>query len=571
MNAAATAGPDLTPEPPAEAPAAAFLRLGLERLDSAEKLLFREVTRRLGNSLEPMPVLREMLHLMSELLGLNRGRVLLPQTDGTLAIACAYGLRAEEMARGRYAPGEGISGRVMLRGKAAIVQDIDTEPLYLARAVPRERLPQETVSYIALPIPGDGRPAGVLAVHRLRRRRRSLAEDLAVLDSIATLIGQVLRLNRLVGERTARLEAENTELKLALESRATSVAAYGIVGHAPSLLRAVRKLEQAAATDATVLLLGESGTGKELFARAIHQQSARRDGPFVRVNCAAIPDTLFEAELFGHEKGAYTGATSARAGRFEQAHRGTLLLDEIGDLPLAMQVKLLRVLQERVIERLGGQREIAVDVRIVAATHQDLQGLMAARRFREDLYYRLNVVPIQLPALRERPDDMRHLIRHFLFQLNERHQRSVRLAPAGMNSLAAYPWPGNIRQLYNVLERIVVLCEADLADEALVDAALISEVQGQVLEPTPARAARQAADMPQTWAAATANPNANHDPASGIRPYRAVMESERETIFDAIRRTGGNKSQAARLLGLTLRQLNYRLARFANTGASTKR
>jgi Nif-specific regulatory protein len=460
----------------------------------------------------------------------------------------------------------------MLRGEMLIVQDIDTEPLYLARAVPRERLPQETMAYIALPIPGDGKPAGVLAVHRLRRRQRSLAEDLAVLDSIATLIGQVLRLNRLVAERTARLEAENNELKLALESRAPSAAAYGIVGQAPSLLRAVRKLEQAAATDATVLLLGESGTGKELFARAIHQQSARCDGPFVRVNCAAIPDTLFEAELYGHEKGAYTGATSARAGRFEQAHRGTLFLDEIGDLPLAMQVKLLRVLQERVIERLGSQREIVVDVRIVAATHQNLQGLMAARRFREDLYYRLNVVPIVLPALRERPDDMRHLIRHFLFQLNERHQRSVRLAPAGMNSLAAYPWPGNIRQLYNVLERIVVLCEADLADEALVDGALISEVQGQVLEAAPVHPALQVdtAASGMDRASPHADVRGHSSALSSIRPYHAVMDGERETIIEAIRRTGGNKSQAARLLGLTLRQLNYRLTRFGIAGNPTK-
>ena len=555
-------------DPRASTAAAAFLSGGDERLDSAERLLFREVTKRLGNSLDPYPVIREMLHLMSELLGLNRGRVLLPDANGTLRIACAYGLRAEEIARGSYAPGEGISGRVMQRGETAIVQDIDSEPLYLARAVPRERLPQETVSYIALPVPGDGQPAGVLAVHRLRRRQRSLAEDLAVLDSIATLIGQVLRLSRLVQERTARLVQENAELKRALENRTPTVAAYGIVGQAPSLLRAIRKLEQAAATDATVLLLGESGTGKELFARAIHQHSARRDGPFVRVNCAAIPDTLFEAELFGHEKGAYTGAATARTGRFEQAHCGTLFLDEIGDLPRLMQVKLLRALQERVIERLGSQREIAVDVRIVAATHQDLRALMAAGRFREDLYYRLHVIPITLPPLRARPDDVKHLVRHFLFQLNERHQRSVRLSTAGLASLVSYPWPGNIRQLYNVLERIVVLAEADLADEAVVDSALISEVQGQALEPVAASAMPRPSQFP---ARSNAAPGMAGTGISAIRPYQAVMEDERDILFETLRRTGGNKSQAARLLGLTLRQFGYRLARFDIGPASTKR
>ena len=336
--------------------------------------------------------------------------------------------------------------------------------------------------------------------------------------------------------------------------------------HSQRLLELARRV---AASDCTVLICGESGTGKEVLSRYVHRRSQRAKGPFVAVNCAAIPENMLEAMLFGYERGSFTGAHSAHPGKFEQAQGGTLLLDEVTEMPLGLQAKLLRVLQEKEVERLGCRAPLSLDVRVIATTNRRLREEVAAGRFREDLYYRLNVVPIVLPALRERPDDIRHLIRHFLFQLNERHQRSVRLAPAGMNSLAAYPWPGNIRQLYNVLERIVVLCEADLADEALVDGALISEVQGQVLEAVPARDARRTgATLADMHAAAAGGQS---DAGSTIRPYHAVMQDEREAIAEAIRRTGGNKSQAARVLGLTLRQLNYRLARFGMAGSLTKR
>jgi len=291
----------------------------------------------------------------------------------------------------------------MRTGETLIVQDIDNEPGYLARAVDRSSLPPETVSYIALPIRVERRVAGVLGVHRLRSRKRSLGDDLQLLRTMAELIGQVFRLHQLVERRTAALTAENQQLRAALQEQHPHAAAWGIVGEAPALMAALRQLDQVAPTDATVMLLGESGTGKELFARALHLHSPRRDRPFVKVNCAAIPESLFEAELFGHEKGAFTGASTQRIGRFEQADGGTLFLDEIGDLPLPVQVKLLRVLQERVIERLGGRGERPVDVRIVTATHCDLMALVQAGRFRLDLFYRLNVIPIRLPALRERP------------------------------------------------------------------------------------------------------------------------------------------------------------------------
>jgi Nif-specific regulatory protein len=527
--------PQITPYPEAEHPA--------ETLQQQETLLVRECIRLMGRSLEPDRVIREMLHLLSELIGLNRGRVVLPEPEGgELVIRHAYGLTRTEIARGRYGLGEGITGRVMRTGETLIVQDIDREPGYLARAVRRANLPQETVSFIALPLALDGRVAGVLGVHRLRQRRRALAADMAILRTVATLVGQVLQVNRLVAERTARLEHENRRLRQALAQSQSTPAMHGIIGRSPLLARALRQLEQVAGSDASVLLLGESGTGKELFAQALHRMSTRAAAPFIKVNCAAIPDTLFEAELFGHEKGAFTGAVQARPGRFEMADGGTLFLDEIGDLPLALQVKLLRVLQEHVVERIGGRKEIAVNVRIVAATHRDLQQLVAEGRFRADLFYRLNVIPIALPALRERAEDIKHLALHFLEQINLAHGRKVAPAPEAMASLVAYPWPGNIRQLYNVLERVVLLAEGERIDDAAVEYALVTEAQGQpvdVMRPRQAAAARSAR----------------------VREWRPVASEDADAIAAALKAALGNKSRAAQALGLTLRQFNYRIAK----------
>ncbi|HSW52106.1 MAG TPA: sigma 54-interacting transcriptional regulator, partial [Sulfuricaulis sp.] len=267
--------------------------LPAERLQNEEMLVIRESARLMGKSLEPGPVIREMLHLISEFLGLNRGRVVLRQPGGDdYAIRYAYGLTQAEIERGVYRPGDGVSGRVLQSGETAIVQDIDDDPHYLARAVERDRLPDETVSFIALPLMSDGEVLGLLGVHRIRSRARALADDLRILEIIATLVTQVLKLNDRVAAQTARLENENRELKWALERGSPQQASLGIVGESPALRHALRQIEQVADTDATVLLLGESGTGKELFARALHLSSPRRDQPFVKVNCGAIPENL---------------------------------------------------------------------------------------------------------------------------------------------------------------------------------------------------------------------------------------------------------------------------------------
>jgi Nif-specific regulatory protein len=491
---------------------------------------------------------------MSELLGLNRGRIVL--ADGPVArgqpaggrIRHAYGLTKEEVARGVYAPGEGVTGRVLGTGQAALVQDVDAEPAFLFRSVPRSRLPPETVAFIALPIEVDRVPIGVLACHRIRSRDRQLADDVAVLGILATLAGRLLQLERLVADTTRGLEERNAQLTEALHS---SAARYGIVGSAPPLLRAISALERVSAASASVLLLGESGTGKELFARALHLASPRRDGPFIKVNCAAIPDTLFESELFGHERGAFTGASGERAGWFELAHGGTIFLDEIGELPLALQTKLLRTLQEGTVLRLGAKRERRVDARLVVATHRDLAQEVAAGRFRRDLYYRLNVIPIRLPALRERPQDIPLLVAHFLNRANQAHQRNLILTPEAVALLARQDWPGNIRELGNLIERLVLLGDGPLAGVAAVQRLLQDDEAGADAALLPG-AGGPAAPAPR------AAPVAGDAGVPLVRDYRPADSHSGRTLSEALVRHGGNRTRAAAALGLTLRQFSYR-------------
>ncbi len=504
-----------------------------------ELLLMREVMKLVGRSLAPAFVLREMLHLMSELLGLNRGRMVLadeatPGRERSASVRHAYGLTADEARRGVFRWGEGITGRVLASGLPAIVQDVDAEPLFLFRTVARSRLPPQTVAFIALPIEVNGATIGVLGCHRIRSRQRHLNDDLAVLRILSTLAGQLLQLEQLVAEETRQLEARNAELARALD---TSTARYGLIGRSPALLRALGELERVSQSQATVLLLGESGTGKELFARAVHLASGRRDQPFIKVNCSAIPETLFESELFGHERGAFTGANSARPGWFEQAHGGTIFLDEIGELPLAMQSKLLRTLQEGTLVRLGGQREIRIDVRLVAATNRDLAREVQAGRFRQDLYYRLNVIPIRLPSLRERHGDVRALALHFVSRANQAHQRNVHLAPDALARLETLDWPGNIRELGNLIERLVLLADHTPVTAAALER-FLPEAPGAIVPPPPPALAGE---------------------AGLVRNYQSARSHSAQALRDALARHEGNQSRAAQSLGLTLRQFGYRL------------
>jgi two-component system response regulator AtoC len=314
-------------------------------------------------------------------------------------------------------------------------------------------------------------------------------------------------------------------------------------------------LAKAATGTATVLLRGESGTGKELAAKAVHDGSPRRAGPFVKLHCAALPDTLLESELFGYEKGAFTGAANRKPGRVELAHGGTLFLDEVGDIPLSMQVKLLRVIQERELERLGGTQSVKVDVRFVAATHQPLEELVKAGRFREDLFYRLNVVPVELPPLRARPEDIEPLARHFLEVHAKANGRPpFTLTDDGLAVLQAQPWPGNVRQLQNFLERLVVLSDA----QVLTGEEVMRELARQPgLSPSPAPASPGVAVQPPSTPGAPVTPTAGADAGLTLESQRKGME--RQALVDALKRAGDNRTLAARLLGISRRTLYNKL------------
>jgi DNA-binding NtrC family response regulator len=337
---------------------------------------------------------------------------------------------------------------------------------------------------------------------------------------------------------TRRLAAENLLLKQELAARR---GAPQIVGDDPRLKQVSVALNRAAATDMTVLLEGESGTGKELFARALHALSPRADGPFVAINCAAIPDTLLETELFGHEKGAFTGASARKPGRFELAHRGTLFLDEIGDLSLPLQAKILRALEEKRFERVGGVAPLQVDVRVVAATNRNLKAAVAARQYREDLYFRLSVFPITIPPLRDRADDIPRLARHFIDRFcRDLNKKPLVLAPSALEQLQTYLWPGNVRELQNCIERAVILTEGDTIHARHLNL----EAHAVRAQPPEAQDGWDRIDLTGTLADAT---------------RRVVAEVERRKVVHALREAAGNQVRAADLLQIDYRALLVKL------------
>ncbi|MCX8086997.1 MAG: sigma-54 dependent transcriptional regulator [Rhodocyclaceae bacterium] len=360
-----------------------------------------------------------------------------------------------------------------------------------------------------------------------------------------------------------------------IERYATPPAAEGVIAADPKTREVLLLAARVAKTDATVLLTGESGTGKEVFARYLHDQSPRAKGPFVAINCAAIPDNLLEATLFGHEKGAFTGAQSAQPGKFEQADHGTLLLDEISEMPLLLQAKLLRVLQEREVERVGGKKPIPVDIRVLATSNRDMAAEVAAGRFREDLYYRLNVFPLAIPPLRERPGDIVPLAKHFLALHGARLNRTARLAEAATAKLAAYPWPGNVRELENVIQRALILAPGETIE---AEHLLLPEMKSSAMPPA---ATAKAAGGPEeavlpapTFAAAPApGGGASLSPPSPPPPSAAtpampanMKELERQHILETLAKVGGSRKKAVELLGISERTLRYKLKQYREEG-----
>jgi Nif-specific regulatory protein len=342
------------------------------------------------------------------------------------------------------------------------------------------------------------------------------------------MIAQAIKIHRLIEEDKRQLVDENTHLRQELRERYDF---SNFVGSSGPMRQIFEQVTQVAGTNTTVLIRGESGTGKELIAHAIHYSSLRAKKPFVKVSCAALPDSLIESELFGYEKGAFTGAESRKKGRFELAEGGTLFLDEIGDVNLATQVKLLRVLQEREFERVGGTETIKASVRLIAATNKDLEKAIAAGTFREDLYYRLNVFTIFVPALRERKADLLMLVDHFLEKLSREHKRSIkRISTPAIDMLASYHWPGNVRELENTLERAVLICDGEV-------------IHGHHLPPS-----LQTAEASGT--------------VTRVSLDDAVSAYEKDLIQDALKTTRGNRAKAARLLDSTERIINYKVRQY---------
>jgi Nif-specific regulatory protein len=446
----------------------------------------------------------------------------------------AVGLTDEQRQRARYRLGEGITGQVVETGAPVVVPSIAAEPRFLNRTRPLEERGAGETAFLCVPVKLGNETIGALSAERRYRHDTSFDEDLRVLSILASLIAHAVRLRQFAEEEEA-LMAENRRLQRELADRYRPA---NIVGNSREMSPVYEMIAQVAGSDATVLIRGESGTGKELIAQAIHYGSRRAEGPFVRVNCAALPEGLVESELFGHERGAFTGAVQRRPGRFELAAGGTIFLDEIGDLSPSVQVRLLRVLQEREFERVGGTQTIKANVRVVAATNRDLERDMQEGRFRADLYYRLNVFPIHVPPLRERRTDIILLADHFIEKYNQRHGRSiVRLSTPAIDLLMAYHWPGNVRELENAIERAVLLADGDVIHARL---------------------------LPPSLQMARAD-----EKRSG--PLYAQLDAlEKELIIDALKVHRGNRAAAARQLGITERVMGLRVAKYGLDGGRRK-
>ncbi|MDA3786013.1 MAG: nif-specific transcriptional activator NifA [Deltaproteobacteria bacterium] len=502
-----------------------------------------EVCKLIGEAVHLDTTLGRVLQVLHDILRMERASlVLVDPKRKQLSIRASYGLSVEEERRGIYGLSEGICGQIFQTGLPCVVPDVNSEPLFLDRTGARRNINKERLSFIGVPLFVEGKPAGVLTVDCLFGPEVAFEEDVSFLNVLATLISQFLVLHKSIVKKEERLVEENKSLKAELHSRFNR---HYIIGQSHAIQEVFWTIEKVAPSRATALLLGESGTGKELVARAIHEASPRKEGPFIKVNCAALPENLLESELLGHEKGAITGASNAKPGRFELAHGGTIFLDEIGELPLMLQAKLLRVIQESQFERIGGTRTITVDVRIIAATNVDLQASVDRGLFRNDLFYRLNVVPIKLPALRERRDDIPLLIEHFLRSSNERNDKGVIMANDALDILMNYYWPGNVRELQNLIERLVIL-----ADDLVIRPADLYEHMGKV---------PGAHTLLSPVASLAASP-----PVSFSRPVSpsSLRDMERQEIEAALRRNGWVQARAARELGLTQRQMGYRIAKF---------
>jgi Nif-specific regulatory protein len=494
------------------------------------------VSRVLSRSLAFNETLRDVLRVLHDEAGLTRGliSVVNPET-GKLAIHTIYNPDGPDSDDAQYGPGEGMIGLVLEKPRTIKLTRVADEPRFLNRT----NLYQSDLPFIAVPIKVGGDLKGVLAVQPELQEDGLLEERAQFVEMVANLIGQSLRLSMDVAQEKSTLVEERDLLRRTVRHQ------FGfdsMVGRSAVMRRVFDQARMVAKWNTTVLIRGETGTGKELIANAIHYNSPRARNALIRLNCAALPENLLESELFGHERGAFTGAVESRKGRFEQAHGGTLFLDEIGEVSPAFQAKLLRILQEGEFERVGGSKTIKVDVRIIAATHRDLETAVDMGDFREDLFYRLNVMPLFLPPLRERIEDIPEIARHLLGKIGNDQKRKLSLTDMASRRLASHEWPGNVRELENCLERAAVLSEDGRIDVDLIRFPSARERPGQRVQ----RNLAPAAPSP------VFNPTAEVD-------IDDPNLSEKERVIAALEQAGWVQAKAARILGMTPRQIAYRI------------
>ncbi|WP_372524420.1 nif-specific transcriptional activator NifA [Piscinibacter sp.] len=532
---------------------------------SLELLAMYQISKVLGSSLDIAKTFRETLNVLNSTMGWRRNMIVLKEDDGLLRGFCAIGLSREEEQRWEYAVGEGIIGRAFASGMPITVPDIAREPMFLNRTGAVDQSPSEAIAYVATPIRAGGRTLGVLTMDRaVPAKFASFNDDVRLLTMVGTLIGQTLLLHRNVSTEHERLSDEARRLQKALRP---AFQLETVIGVSAPMQEVFAQVHLVAPARTTVLLRGESGTGKEVIARAIHNLSPRKDAPFIRVNCAALTESLLESELFGHEKGSFTGATGQRKGRFEMAHGGTLFLDEIGDISPSFQAKLLRVLQEREFERVGGTQPVKVDVRLVLATNRQLEKMVAAGEFRADLYYRINVVSVFLPPLRERRDDIPAMVEHFLSRFNAENHRSIKLTPKALRVLTSCYWPGNVRELENCVERTATMTAgSEITDLSFPchDNRCLTQVLHHVDREDAVRP-RRTIDIPvkEVYTPREAAPGAAAPAKAGEGSATAVLDDkpqgERDRLVWAMERCGWVQAKAARLLNISPRQMGYAL------------
>lgn len=479
----------------------------------------------LSRSLDLKQTLAGVLQALHEGVGLQRGMVTLTdEANGEQQVVAVHGISTLRIDDVRYQQGEGVIGLILEAGDRVVLKRISEEPRFRGKL----GIYDPGGPFVGVPIRVGHTIAGALAAQPSQDDRGSLPDLARFLEMAANLIGQSVRLSWQVKQEKQALQEERDQLRRTLRGQ------YGfdnIVGHTTRMRRVFEQVRQVAKWNTTVLIRGETGTGKELIANAIHYNSPRAKNNFVKLNCASLPENLLESELFGHEKGAFTGAMVQRKGRFEQADGGTLFLDEIGEVSSAFQAKLLRVLQEGELERVGGTRTIQIDVRVIAATHRDLESDVEAGKFREDLYYRLNVMPIYLPALRERMEDIPSIARHLIEKIGRSQGRPLDMTDSALRVLMHHDWPGNVRELENCLERAAVMSEDGTIDR---DAVLLTGIEESVTA-SKGGGGGQGVDL--------------DDPDL----------DERERVIAALEQAGWVQAKAARLLGMTPRQIAYRI------------